>query len=194
MIAIATTAPAGGSTVSDPWPSWATERIEVDEWDPDWEQRARGLISDLADRLAPWLAGAVEHVGSTAVPGLPAKPVIDLMAPVRSLTDAEAADGVLAEAGWHLVPPELDRRPWRRMHVLPRCGRRSAHLHLVEPGHRRWRDTIVFRDQLRQRRDIAQEYARLKRATAQAHRGDREAYTDAKSTFVESVVRTSRGV
>lgn len=175
--------------MSDTWPAWATQRVEVNEWDPTWEERASELISDLDRRLAPWLEGGVEHVGSTAVPGLPAKAVIDLMAPVASLAEARRADGVLAEAGWHLVPLELDQRPWRRMYVLPEADRRVAHLHLVEPEHRRWRDTIVFRDQLRQHPDIAQQYAQAKRAAAQAHRDDREAYTEAKSTFVQRVVQ-----
>lgn len=173
------------------WPAWATQSVEIDEWTPAWEELASELIADLEDRLVPWITSAVEHVGSTAVPGLPAKPVVDLMAPVQSLVAAESAEGALADAGWHLVPPELDRRPWRRMYVLPEGDRRLAHLHLVEPDHQRWRDTLAFRDRLRQRPDIAQEYARLKQEAAKAHREDREAYTAAKTEFVQSVVGTS---
>lgn len=175
--------------MSEGWPAWATQKIEISEPDPVWEQRAAELADDLEQRLAPWLEGRVEHVGSTAVPGLPAKPVIDLMAPVNSLAESEGADGVLAEAGWHLVPPELDQRPWRRMHVLSDGSRRLAHLHLVEPAHPRWREVLVFRDQLRQRPELAAEYARVKRLAAQEHEDDREAYTESKSTFVRGVIR-----
>lgn len=174
--------------MSHQWPSWATQQIEVIEPNPHWQQWATELVSDLQDLLAPWLVGEVEHIGSTAVAGLPAKPVIDLMAPVASLVESETAETGLRGSGWHLVPPELDQRPWRRMYVLPDGDRRLAHLHLLEPDHQRWRDALVFRDRLRAHPDLAAEYARIKRMAAQAHPQDREAYSRAKSTFIEDVV------
>lgn len=175
--------------MSDAWPAWATQEVEISEPDPAWEWQAAELRTDLDRRLARWLDGHLEHVGSTAVPGLAAKPVIDLMAPVHSLVDSERADDVLAEAGWHLVPPELDQRPWRRMHVLPDGDRRFAHLHLVEPTHPKWRDVLLFRDRLRLHPELAAQYMRIKRLAAQAHPDDREAYTAAKSAFVHQVIR-----
>lgn len=123
------------------------------------------------------------------MPDLSAKPVIDLMAPVKSLTAAARADHSLTPAGWHLVPPDLDMRPWRRMYVLPQDGRRFAHLHLVERQHHRWRDTLRFRDQLRRRPDLAQAYSLIKLRAAEAHEHDREAYTEAKSAFVDHVLQ-----
>lgn len=177
--------------MDDRWPAWATQRVEIIDWDPTWEQRAGNLISDLEHRLAGWLAGSVEHVGSTAVPGLAGKPVIDLLAPVSSLEHAPAADNALAPAGWQLVPPELDRRPWRRMYVLPQGDRRLAHLHLVEREHPRWRELLLFRDRLREHSELAKEYARVKRLAARAHPDDREAYTEAKSAFVSAVLQGS---
>jgi len=170
------------------WPVWATQPVEIEEWSPSWAQVAEELIGDLARRLEPWAAGPVEHVGSTAVRGLSAKPIVDLLAPVRSLSEAKAADDVLAVAGWHLVPPEVDQRPWRRMFVLPEHDRRVAHLHLVESGHERVRDTLTFRDHLREQPEAASAYARLKSAAAEQHRDDREAYTSAKTEFVRSIV------
>jgi GrpB-like predicted nucleotidyltransferase (UPF0157 family) len=171
------------------WPPWATERVLVVPWDPDWSSKAAEIVADLTPRLEPWLEGPVEHIGSTAVTGLAAKPVIDLMAPVASLAAAADAEEELAEAGWHLVPPELDSRPWRRMYVLPESDRRVAHLHLVERRHPQWRDTLRFRDELRERPDLAQAYSRVKVRAAEAHGHDREAYTEAKSTFVDRVLR-----
>lgn len=108
---------------------------------------------------------------------------------VSSLINSERADDVLAEAGWHLVPPELDQRPWRRMHVLPDGDRRLAHLHLVELTHPQWRDVLLFRDRLRLHPELAAEYMRTKRLAAQAHSDDREAYTAAKSALVHKVIR-----
>jgi GrpB-like predicted nucleotidyltransferase (UPF0157 family) len=176
-----------------PWPTWATQPVEVADPDPGWPDEATALARDLADRLAPWLAGTIEHVGSTAVPGLPAKPVLDLMAPVRDLADAAHAEPALAPAGWVLVPPELDERPWRLLFVLPDGDRRRAHLHLVDPTHPKWAATLRFRDALRQRPELADEYAAVKRAAAITHRHDREAYTEAKSAFVEAVLSDASG-
>lgn len=177
--------------MTEDWPTWATEKVEILDWDPSWAQRASELISDLDDSLARWLVGPIEHIGSTAVPGLAAKPVIDLMAPVGSLAGAAEADEVLMEAGWELVPPELDQRPWRRMYVMPDGDRRLAHLHLIEPEHPRWREVLLFRDRLRQDPQLVQRYQHIKRLAARAHPDDREAYTKAKSDFVEHVVGRS---
>jgi GrpB-like predicted nucleotidyltransferase (UPF0157 family)/uncharacterized cupin superfamily protein len=174
--------------VSETWPAWATEPIEIVDPDPAWTARAAALREDLEDRLGPWLEGDIEHVGSTAVPGLAAKPVLDLLAPVRLGSVAAELHRPLAEAGWELVPPELDGRAWRRLYVLAEGSRRRAHLHLVDPSDPRWCDEVTFRDRLRQRPDLAAAYARLKRLAAAAHRDDREAYTDAKSDFVHRVL------
>jgi GrpB-like predicted nucleotidyltransferase (UPF0157 family) len=169
----------------DDWPAWARQRVEVVAADPAWARRAAELATDLQMRLDRWLDGAVEHVGSTAVPGLAAKPVLDLLAPLTSLAEAAAAGDVLAAAGWHLVPPELDGRPWRRLHVLADGDRRVAHLHLVASTHPHCRELVRFRDLLRAEPGLATEYARIKRRAASEHGDDREAYTRAKAAFVE---------
>lgn len=174
--------------VSQNWPAWATEPVEVVEWDPSWLDRADNLRLDL-QQLEPWLDGQVQHVGSTAVPGLPAKPIVDLMAPVESLPTLEAADATLASAQWRLVPPQLDQRPWRRFYVLPDGSRRVAHLHLVERDHGRWQQVLDFRDALRTRPQLKNAYAELKRRLAQQHRDDREAYTAGKADFIQRALR-----
>ena len=136
--------------------------------------------------------GGVEHAGSTSVPGLAAKPVIDLMAPVDDLDAvAEQAAGRLAADGWCFVPPELDQRPWRRFFVKPDASgqRRKAHLHVIAAGHPRWTEQIAFRDALRRDGRLAQRYADLKRELAREHGHDREAYTEGKGRFVAAVLR-----
>lgn len=152
-------------------------------------RRANGL-------LEPWLAGGVEHVGSTAVPGLAAKPVIDLMASVRDPDAVIAQAGSRLEAdGWRYVPPELDGRPWRRFYVKPdACGqRRIAHLHVIASGHPRWAQQIAFRDELRRDDQLARRYEDLKRRVAAQHADDREAYTDAKAEFIADALRHAAG-
>jgi GrpB-like predicted nucleotidyltransferase (UPF0157 family) len=174
-------------------PPWAHERAEVHPPDPGYAGRGAAECARLTELLAPWLAGGVEHVGSTAVPGLAAKPVLDLMASVTDPGAAvEQAAGRLAADGWCYVPPELDSgASWRRFFVKPDASgqRRQAHLHLIRAGHPRWAEQLAFRDALRQDSGLAARYADLKRRLAREHETDREAYTAAKTGFVADVLR-----
>ncbi|SMC65513.1 GrpB family protein [Lentzea albidocapillata] len=170
-------------------PVWAFERTEVRPHDPLWTVRAEAECEELKRLLAPWLVDGVEHIGSTAVPGLAAKPIIDVMASVIHL-DTDASELLVAH-GWAYVPPELDNRPWRRFFVKPdQTGqRREAHLHLIQAGHQRWTDQIRFRDALRNDTTLAQAYEDLKRQLADQSGHDREAYTTGKAAFVAKALR-----
>lgn len=161
------------------WPAWATEPVAIADPDPTWVDRAAALIGDLELQLRPRLdGGRIHHVGSTAVPDLAAKPVIDLMTGVADL------DARVVLAGWHPVPPDLDARPWRRLWVRADGDRRLAHLYLMMPASERWLQTLRFRDRLRASPELRAEYAALKRRLAAEHSSDREAYTAAKAGFV----------
>jgi GrpB-like predicted nucleotidyltransferase (UPF0157 family) len=178
--------------MTDAVPPWAAANAEVHPHDPGWADRAAAECARLAGLLAPWLVDGVEHVGSTAVPGLAAKPVIDLMA---SVADPDAvvaqAGGRLAADGWCYVPPDLDRRPWRRFLVKPDASGqlRIAHLHVIRAGHPRWAEQIAFRDALRLDAQLARRYADLKLRLAAQHTDDREAYTDGKAEFIAAALR-----
>lgn len=177
--------------MSEDAPAWAYERAEVRPYDPQWQVRARAECEKLTDLLAPWLVDGVEHVGSTAVPGLAAKPIVDVMASVADLDAVVAqASERLAADGWCYVPPELDSRPWRRFFVMPDSSgrRREAHLHLIQAGHPRWTEQIRFRDALRRDDRLARRYEDLKRQLVEQRGHDREAYTDGKAEFVASVL------
>ncbi len=178
--------------MSDADPPWAYERPEVHPHDPRLLALAATERERLLALLAPWLADGVEHVGSTAVPGLAAKPVIDLMASVRDLDAVVAqAGGPLAADGWCYVPPGLDGRPWRRFFVKPDVSgqHRYAHLHMIRAGHPRWVEQVAFRDALRRDAGLAGRYADLKRRLAAAHPGDREAYSAAKASFIAQALQ-----
>ncbi|MEO3752373.1 GrpB family protein [Streptomyces sp. B6B3] len=173
-------------------PPWAYERAEVHAPDPRWAADAEAERARLLDLLAPWLVDGVEHVGSTAVPGLVAKPILDLMASVHDPEAVvERALRRLVEDGWCHVPPELDGRPWRRFFVKPDPSgqRRKAHLHLLPCDHERWREQIAFRDMLRRDAHLAARYADLKRRLAHEYGDDREAYTEAKAQFIAEALR-----
>ncbi|MHA6630469.1 GrpB family protein [Pseudonocardia sichuanensis] len=170
------------------WPSWATEPISVVEYDPAWHHQGARERDQLQQLLAPWRTDDVEHVGSTAVPDLAAKPIIDLQAPVQDLADAEQVAPVLAPHGWHYVPPELDQRPYRRFFVKVVHDRRAAHLHLMTTASARWHQQLAFRDALRADPGLVRTYAQLKHELAHRHEDDREAYTAGKQRFVDDVL------
>ncbi len=170
--------------VSTSWPVWATARVEVQPADSKWQGLGERLREELNVKLAGWLAAPVEHVRSTAVPGLPAKPVLDLQAAVSDLGCAPAIAQALAGNGWHLVPSELDARPWRRLLVQAAGDVRVAHLHLMTVGSKRWVEQLAFRNALRAEPVLGQRYAALKQDLAADHADDREAYTAGKADFI----------
>ena len=164
------------------------EPVEIVPYDDRWPDRAQELISSLTELLAPRLTAGIHHVGSTAVPGLAAKPIIDLLAGVDGLDLEEATHRELEEDGWHYVPPDLDDRPWRRLFVKVKAEKRYAHLHLVHPSNERWDNELGFRDRLRADPDLAIAYAQLKRKLAAEYHDDREAYTRGKTDFIRSAL------
>ena len=177
-------------------PAWAVERVHLSAYDSRWPGRAAEYANELRPVLAPWLLGAIEHVGSTSVPGLAAKPVIDLMAQLTDLdVVVDQVSGALGELGWRYVPPEFDRRPWRRFlaKVSPDGQHRLAHLHLMAPGAARWDQQLRFRDALRADPALRDRYAEVKSQLARAHADDRERYTDEKASFVTGVLRDLDG-
>jgi GrpB-like predicted nucleotidyltransferase (UPF0157 family) len=127
-----------------------------------------------------------EHVGSTAVPGLPAKPVLDVLAAVDDLDAADDLAPVLEANGYEQRPDE--GVAGRLFFARGPPGNRTVYLSLAEPGSAVYRETVAFRDHLREHPDVAEAYAALKRRLAAAHPDDRAAYTAGKSAFVERVL------
>jgi GrpB-like predicted nucleotidyltransferase (UPF0157 family) len=177
--------------MGDDVPQWAFEKVKVLPHDPQLAVRAAVERAGLAQMFSTWLVDGVEHVGSTAVPGLPAKPIIDLAASVTDPDEVVSRAGsLLAAEGWRYVPPELDQRPWRRFFVKPDATgqHRVAHLHVIAAGHPRWAEQIVFRDRLRADAQLADAYAALKRRLSAQYEDDREAYSHAKAEFVDQAL------
>jgi GrpB-like predicted nucleotidyltransferase (UPF0157 family) len=164
--------------------------VHVVAYDPAWPVQFAEQRDRLSTVLAPWLAAAVEHIGSTAVAGLPAKPVVDVLAPVRSLDDAQAAVAALEADGW-LFWREDPCRHYRLWFLRPRPDARTHHLHVVEHNHSHATALLTFRDTLRADPDLRDDYADLKRRLAVEHRNNRNAYTNAKTDFVEQVLRNA---
>ena len=138
------------------------------------------------------LPAAVEHVGSTAVPALPAKPILDLLAG-RPVEGALAPYVAACEAAGYRYRGESGI-PGRHYFVRDAPdGRRTHHLHLVEHGGAFWRSHLAFRDYLRRVPARAAAYAALKRELASRHPGDRTAYTEGKAAFVAETLALAAG-
>lgn len=141
-------------------------------------------------RLAAVFEGTdavMEHVGSTAVPGLGGKPIIDVMVGVRSLAPVQARIPALQQIGYQYVPQYEANLPERRYFRKPAHRPRTHHLHCVRLGGALWRRHLAFRDRLRADPERARVYFELKRRLA-SQLADRRAYTDGKSPFIESVL------
>jgi GrpB-like predicted nucleotidyltransferase (UPF0157 family) len=154
-------------------------------YDPSWPARFEQERAALEDAIGAWIVGGIHHVGSTAVPGLEAKPIIDILAGVRDLEESRACFEPLGQLGYMYAPYLPNEMHW---FCKPHPSRRTHHLHLVPTGSKRYRDELAFRDRLRSDPEVAAEYAALKHTLAERHRDDREAYTEAKGAFVRAVL------
>jgi GrpB-like predicted nucleotidyltransferase (UPF0157 family) len=134
--------------------------ILIEPYDPKWPTAFDAERELLAEILKPWLVGPIEHVGSTAVPGLAAKPIIDIMAAVETLEVSRPALVRLAEIQYCYAPYRKEVMHWL---CKPRPEFRTHHLHLVPYRSALWTDRIEFRDRLRRNDKLSKEYAQLKR-------------------------------
>ena len=136
------------------------------------------------------LALRIEHHGSTAIPGLAAKPVIDIQISVAPLHPIEAYAGGLVRLGYVHVPHADDA--FCPFFHRPATWPHAHHVHLVQAGSGEERRTLAFRDYLREHAQVARDYETLKRTLAGQFGGDdlesREAYADAKSEFINRIV------
>jgi GrpB-like predicted nucleotidyltransferase (UPF0157 family) len=163
-------------------------RIEVVPYDPNWVRAFEREREFLEGLLSPWRRGPIEHVGSTAVVGLCAKPVVDVMVGVVSLAESLPAKDALRDAGYQYSEYKTDVMHW---FCKPSFAFRTHHLHLVPFESELWHARLTFRDALRADPALCNEYAALKLALAKRFEFDREAYTDAKWPFVERVLAAS---
>lgn len=166
------------------------EQVALHAYDPSWPaayavERARLLA------LLPGVFIDLRHIGSTAVPGLCAKPIIDILAGVESMAIVASMAEPVCTFGYttsaEFNATLLDRRWFMRW----ANGRRTHHLHMVVHDSRAWHEHLRFRDALRAQPDLAARYAALKTRLAERYATDREAYTEAKAAFVRRVSETA---
>jgi GrpB-like predicted nucleotidyltransferase (UPF0157 family) len=173
--------------------------IVIHHYDPGWPAEFERLRASLREALGP-LALRIDHVGSTSVPGLAAKDVIDVQITVRALSD-EVADA-LADAGYGAraditqdhVPCGADPRPeeWRKLLFVEPKGARRANIHVREDGRLNQRYALLFRDYLRSHASTAQTLELVKRELASRHADDADAYYAIKDPVYDLVWEAAR--
>jgi GrpB-like predicted nucleotidyltransferase (UPF0157 family)/chloramphenicol 3-O-phosphotransferase len=173
---------------TDPASATSREPIVVVEYDDAWPAQFEEIARPIRSALSP-LGASVEHVGSTSVSGLPAKPVIDVDVVLSSSADVAWGIDLLRALGY--VHQGDKGIPGREAFLWP-PGAHRHHLYLVVAGSSPHRDHVEFRDHLRQHPEVAREYAALKRSLAERCRDDRAAYEEGKDGFVSGVLRAAR--
>jgi len=168
------------------------DQVRLVDYDTSWPQQFAEIATWLRDHLGSELVLRVEHYGSTAIPGMPAKPIIDVLVEVPSFAEAKKR-----------AVPRLNSETWEywwysgHMVFIKRkklMGQRTHHVHMAPQGHEIWKG-LAFRDTLRSHPEEASRYAALKQELAAGYREDRERYTQAKTEFVRQVTsRAQQGV
>jgi GrpB-like predicted nucleotidyltransferase (UPF0157 family) len=169
--------------------SWTDEPVRIVPYDPTWPARFEEERSALVGVLEEWAPGGIHHVGSTSVPGLASKPIIDILVGVTDLERSRSCFERLSPLGYLYAPYRTEEMHW---FCKPDPGRRTHHLHLVPTDSPRFRDELLLRDYLRGHPPVAAEYGELKRRLAQTFEHDREAYTAAKADFIRATLRRAR--
>ena len=175
------------------------EHVAIVPYDSRWPELFNQEAKHLRSCLPTRLIRRIEHFGSTAIPGLAAKPIIDLLVEVRSLRAARVEIAPLLEAqGYdYFWRPSLgdDTPPWYVFFIRRnRRGTRTHHIHMVtrRSAFREHWDRLLFRDYLIAHPKTAQEYARIKTDLAAAHPNDRVAYTEGKTAFIRNVTAQAK--
>jgi GrpB-like predicted nucleotidyltransferase (UPF0157 family) len=162
-----------------------SDHVNLVKYDLSWPLRFTQFAGWVKNHLQLPPTSRLEHYGSTAVPGMVAKPVIDILLEVPSFNDARYIINRLNETTWEYW--------WYGDHMVfvkreKFMGKRSIHMHVAPQDHQIW-DGLLFRDYLRTHHDTAIKYANLKQKLANVHKTDRERYTLSKSDFIRSILQ-----
>ncbi|MBI9086282.1 MAG: GrpB family protein [Desulfobacterales bacterium] len=172
------------------------EKVAVVPYDPRWPTAFEDERRHLRVCLPSGLIGRIEHFGSTAVPGLSAKPIVDMLVAVRSLDETRQRIAPLLERQgydyfWRPTWGD-DTPPFYAWFIKrDRNGNRTHHIHMVEADFEHW-DRLSFRDYLISHPEVARGYGQLKEKLSETHRFDRVAYTRAKSDFIRKVTEKAQ--
>ncbi|MGI9291539.1 MAG: GrpB family protein [Gammaproteobacteria bacterium] len=166
--------------------------IRIVRHDPSWQLQF-GQEQHRLQAAFPKAIPNLVHIGSTAVPGLPAKAIVDVMLGFANDTELASSIHILPQIGYSYCPEFEDVVPERRFFSVDRGDLGKFHLHAVIANRRFWDERILFRDHLIQSRDTAAAYCRLKRQLARQFGHDRRAYSGGKSDFIATTLAALKG-
>jgi GrpB-like predicted nucleotidyltransferase (UPF0157 family) len=159
--------------------------VILSEYNPQWEDQFEYEKKQIIDVSGNKIIG-IEHIGSTSIPGLKAKPIIDILAGVSDFNVVSSLIAPLREVDFEYVPkPQLTDRSFFRKGLW---GRGTCHLHICEMNSREWYEKLLFRDYLRKFSQAAEEYALLKSELSSLYKNDRPAYTKHKEPFIKHII------
>ena len=172
------------------------DHVSIVPYDPNWPIMFAQERDHLLSCLPREMIGRIEHFGSTAIPGLAAKPIVDMLVEVRSLEETKSRIvPVLVAQGYDYFwrPTRGDDIPPFYAWFIKRdaAGARTHHIHMVEKDFEQW-DRLLFRDYLIEHPEVAEEYEDLKLRLARDHPNDRVAYTEGKTDFVVRVTQVAK--
>ncbi len=172
------------------------ESVSIEPYNPIWPQLFKKEKNHLLSILPDTLIQRIVHFGSTAVPGLGAKPIIDMLVGVTSLKEVRKTVAPLLESqgyDYFWRPTWGDNTPPFYAWFIKRNskGIRTHHIHMVEKNFEHW-DRLLFKDYLIEHPDIAREYEQLKSQLAKEYGDNRVVYTQKKSDFIEKITSTAK--
>ncbi|MEF0938947.1 GrpB family protein [Rhizobium sp. BR 362] len=163
--------------------------VEIVPYDPNWPRHFRDAEAVLRKLLGSTVM-AIDHVGSTAIPHMPAKPIIDIDITLSSLSAVPSASLCLVDAGYEARGNRYDDNVWA---FLLKSSVPKLRVYLCPPQNRTHEQRLMFRDYLRQHDDVAQAYSNLKERLAERFPYDGDRYTSEKSEFVQEIVGRALG-
>ena len=168
--------------------TWITE-IRLVDYDPKWPNMFNGEAKILRDLLQDMVV-SINHIGSTAVPGLDAKPVVDLMVEVTNLEKVQSMQEEFQNAGYEVLGE--NGIPGRHFVTRNSAGERTHDIHIFETGHKEIEQMILFRDRMIENPKEAESYSELKNELAAQYRDDPIGYTQGKTEFILSAIEAQR--
>ncbi|MBA3660935.1 MAG: GNAT family N-acetyltransferase [Gammaproteobacteria bacterium] len=172
------------------------DHIDLEPSNAEWAERANAEINKLRCVLPLKKIIDIQHIGSTAIPGLSAKPIIDIQIAVNSLEEMKViAVPALQKLGYEYWSENPDPERMFFVKGMPPFGvKRTHHVHIVEPTSKHWEEKILFRNYLMTHPEVAEEYQQLKIKLVKQFTYDREEYTNTKSEFIKRILHLAKNM
>ncbi len=161
-------------------------KVHIEKYNPNWAAqflKEYNLLVDLINESDV----AIEHIGSTSVEGLGAKPVIDIMIGLKDFSTADYHIINIKKLGYNYISKYENVMPYRRFFIKEINGKRTHHIHMVEIDTNHWKRHIGFRDYLRNDKVVRDNYFELKMNLSKKEWSDRDEYTKAKTDFIRAI-------